>query len=66
MTSSPNKTILARRRRSKSALLRWLCYLAIALTVGSLMMIVCLLYTSRPRPLSPHDSLYKYNTTRYR
>ena len=40
MTSSPNKTILARRRRSKSALLRWLCYLAIALTVGSLMMIV--------------------------
>lgn len=40
MTSSPNKAILARRRRSKSALLRWLCYLAIALTVGSLMMIV--------------------------
>lgn len=40
MTTGLNKSTLARRRRSKSALLRWLCYLAIALTVGSLMMIV--------------------------
>ena len=40
MTSSPNKAVLARRRRAKSALLRGLCYLAIALAAGSLLMIV--------------------------
>lgn len=40
MTSSPNKAVLARRRRARSALLRGLCWLAIALAAGSLLMIV--------------------------
>ncbi len=40
MTTGLNKSTLARRRRAKSALLRYLCYLAIALAAGSLLMIV--------------------------
>lgn len=40
MTTGLNKSTLARRRRARSALLRYLCYLAIALAAGSLLMIV--------------------------
>ena len=41
MLNSENHIQAFRRRRGiKSALLRWLCYIAIAITVGSLLTIV--------------------------